>query len=155
MSDYRLADPSFYWAAGTTSGSQSFGVADQPFSVAYTLFVTMMGVLMNGMIIGSLASLVSSFNAASEAKNQKLEAIHEYLSYKRVPAKLRRNIMQYYHFLWNSVQVVPENVKWWGSPPNLTTCTHQFDTILLPLACTGCGREPGGRRFAAVNAAAD
>jgi hypothetical protein len=105
---------SIYWAAvGTTSGTGTFAAPDQAAFVAFTLFVNVLGLFMNGTIIGSLASLVQSFNSASERKNQKLEAIREYLKFKRVPNNLKKSIMSYYSFLWNSAQTVDDSLRSW------------------------------------------
>ena len=109
-----------FWVVGTTSGTvSSFGEPQTPGQIGFTLMCLVIGLFMYGVIIGSLASLVSSLNSIGEAKNQKLQAIREYLIYKRVPHKLKKAILQYYTFLWGSVQLLDEAQVMADLPPVL------------------------------------
>ena len=90
-----------YWAVGSTSGLASFAAPRSLGPLVYTLLVQVAGLFMTGLIIGSLASLVSALNAIRNEQSVRLSGIRSYLSYKRVPNTLKRAVLDYYHFLWN------------------------------------------------------
>lgn len=74
---------SVYWAVGVSSGTATFPHPSSMASLLYTLWTMVSGLFATGLIIGSLASLVSSLSARHHEQSTRLQQIRSYLRYKR------------------------------------------------------------------------
>jgi CRP-like cAMP-binding protein len=115
-----------YWGVGTT-GSLLYPTPATPGQTIYSLFVVVVGLFVNGAIIGSIASLVSSLNARKQEERHRLDAVRRYLMYKKVPPSLRFSVLSYYRFLFSSMQSLDEQRVLRDLPPMLQL---QVDLVL-------------------------
>jgi len=92
-----------YWALTTiaTIGYGDVTPSTTP-QVLYTMAVMMIGVGVFSYAIGTVAGLLTSLDAAKLDFRDRLNRVHAYVDYHRIPAPLRARILHYYRHLWES-----------------------------------------------------
>jgi hypothetical protein len=92
---------SLYWGFVTTT-TVGFGdiVPARNAEYAFTILVMVLGASMYALIIGSIASLVSSIDAAKAAFWDRADGVSQYLRTRAVPESLQRQIRDYYEYIW-------------------------------------------------------
>jgi hypothetical protein len=93
---------SLYWGFVTTT---TVGYGDitpsRNAEYAFTIFVMVAGASMYALIIGSIASLVSSVDAVRASFWQRVDGISQYLRTRGVPDRLQSQIQDYYEYIWD------------------------------------------------------
>src|SRR5437899_284917 len=64
------------------------------------MLVQVCGATSYAALIGAWTSVATSRDASSTRFEQKLNLVRHYLSYRSIPAELKRRINSYYDFLW-------------------------------------------------------
>jgi hypothetical protein len=92
---------SLYWGFVTTT-TVGFGdiVPARNAEYAFTILVMVLGASMYALIIGSIASLVSSIDAARTAFWERADGVSQYLRTRAIPEPLQRQIRDYYEYIW-------------------------------------------------------
>ncbi len=93
---------SLYWGFVTTT-TVGFGdiTPSTNAEYAFTIVVMVAGASMYALIIGSIASLVSSVDAARSTFWQRVDGISQYLRSRGVPDRLQGQIQAYYEYIWD------------------------------------------------------
>jgi len=126
-----------YWSTGTCTSTASFDRPSTAASMVYTLLVMVTGVMLNGMIIGSLATLVGSLNVNTHQQVRRIGAIRSFLKEKRVPVQTIERVTDYYRFVWRSAAAMGESEILKDLPQilqlqvDIVTTRHIFSRIAL------------------------
>ncbi len=93
---------SLYWGLVTTA-SVGFGdiTPNRNPEYAFTLLVMLVGASMYALIIGSIASLVSSIDSTKAAFWNRVEGINHYLRSRNLPLELQDQIQDYFDYVWD------------------------------------------------------
>jgi len=100
---------SLYWTI-TTMTTVGYGDISPHRSVEYifAMVVMFLGASMYAFIIGNVASLFSNFDAAKVQYRNRMEAITQYLQYRKVPDDLNAKVNNYYEYMWNRRRGIDE-----------------------------------------------
>jgi CRP-like cAMP-binding protein len=92
---------SLYWGFVTTT-TVGFGdiVPGRNAEYAFAILVMILGASMYVLIIGSIASLVSSIDAAQTTFWERADGVSQYLRTRAVPESLQRQIRDYQEYIW-------------------------------------------------------
>ena len=100
---------SLYWAI-TTVSTVGYGdiIAWTEIERLFSFFTTLFGVMVFGMISGTLSSILMTQKGAVQVYNQKMDEIRLFLKVKAVPTVMRRKVIAFYEHLWEESAVVDE-----------------------------------------------
>eukprot|EP00730_Choanoeca_flexa_P018419 TRINITY_DN8953_c0_g1_i2.p1 TRINITY_DN8953_c0_g1~~TRINITY_DN8953_c0_g1_i2.p1 ORF type:complete len:543 (+),score=123.99 TRINITY_DN8953_c0_g1_i2:46-1629(+) len=65
-----------------------------------TIFSMVIGATFYAIFIGQMSSMMLSIDAASRAYSEKLSEVTEYMRARKLPAQLRRQVVDYYEYRW-------------------------------------------------------
>jgi len=93
---------SVYWSFVTTT-TLGYGdiVPTRALEYAFTIIVMVVGASMYALIIGSIASLVSSIDSSKAAFWGRVEGVNQYLRGRDLPKELTEQIQDYYDYIWD------------------------------------------------------
>lgn len=101
---------SLYWTITTMT---TVGYGDiTPLRTAEYVFASMimlMGASIYAFIIGSIASLLSSIQAAKNTHWERIDSVTEYLRQRHVPADINSKVRNYYEYVWDHSRGVDKN----------------------------------------------
>ncbi|ETV92247.1 hypothetical protein H310_13476 [Aphanomyces invadans] len=66
----------------------------------FTGLMLLLGIAINATIIGSAANLLANLDKTEVARKEHLDAINDYLRFKKVPLALQDKIRHYYDYVW-------------------------------------------------------
>ena len=93
---------SLYWGFVTTT---TVGYGDitphRNLEYAFTVLVMVLGASMYALIIGSIASLVSSVDSAKSAFWSRVDGLNQYLRTRELPPELYDQIQDYHDYIWD------------------------------------------------------
>lgn len=92
---------SVYWSM-TTMATVGYGdiVPVTRAETIFVLFAEFAGVSIFAYLVGSIAILVANLNAVTQAYRHKMDAVHNYLKLRDIPAGLEERIKNFYDYLW-------------------------------------------------------
>ena len=92
---------SVYWTI-TTMTTVGYGDITPARSVEYILaaIIMLMGASLYAFIIGSIASLLSSIQAAKNSHWERIDSVTEFLRQRQVPAEIDAKVRNYYEYVW-------------------------------------------------------
>jgi len=92
---------SIYWTI-TTMTTVGYGDITPARSVEYILaaIIMLMGASLYAFIIGSIASLLSSIQAAKNSHWERIDSVTEFLRQRQVPAEIDAKVRNYYEYVW-------------------------------------------------------
>eukprot|EP01061_Rhynchopus_euleeides_P014394 TRINITY_DN24964_c0_g1_i1.p1 TRINITY_DN24964_c0_g1~~TRINITY_DN24964_c0_g1_i1.p1 ORF type:complete len:500 (+),score=228.71 TRINITY_DN24964_c0_g1_i1:94-1593(+) len=70
--------------------------------IALSLVTVMIGVAGNVGVLGTLGSLVQNLDSSGAAFRQKMDAVSDYMRYRKLSPDMRNRINEYYTYLWQS-----------------------------------------------------
>lgn len=86
-----------WWAMCGMSGAQ-VSIPRSMGEAVFTFLTVFLGYLLNAYVIGLFTTALAQMSAAANMERQKRDNIEQYLRYKKIPSKLRKQIQQFYHF---------------------------------------------------------
>jgi len=92
---------SVYWTI-TTMTTVGYGDITPARSIEYVLsaIIMLMGASLYAFIIGSIASLLSSIQAAKNSHWERIDSVTEFLRQRQVPAEIDAKVRNYYEYVW-------------------------------------------------------
>ena len=92
---------SMYWTI-TTMTTVGYGDITPARSFEYILaaIIMLMGASLYAFIIGSIASLLGSIQAAKNSHWERIESVTEFLRQRQVPAEIDAKVRNYYEYVW-------------------------------------------------------
>merc|ERR1719219_3140097 len=99
---------SFYWSTLTLT---TIGETPQPVQDIEYLFVTfdfLVGVLIFATIVGNIGSMITNMNAARAEFQNKMDAIKQYMVFRKVGQDLENRIIKWFDYLWSNKQAMDE-----------------------------------------------
>jgi len=99
---------SFYWSTLTLT---TIGETPQPVQDVEYLFVTfdfLVGVLIFATIVGNIGSMITNMNAARAEFQNKMDAIKQYMVFRKVGQDLENRIIKWFDYLWSNKQAMDE-----------------------------------------------
>jgi CRP-like cAMP-binding protein len=109
----------FYWAVLAMLGDNA-----QPETKAqllFSIFMSMIGIVVFSTVIGSLSAVLSNLDSGAAAKQDQLDSVNAYLSFRRVNPELKIRIRGFYKYLWHSGQSAHHQSMFDELPPTLST----------------------------------
>jgi len=98
-----------YWAF-TTLATVGYGDITPllPLEIIFTIFVQLAGCSLFGYIIGNVSSIITSRDATAVMISDKLDAVKDYIQYRRIPITLANKIQRHYNYAWKRSQAFKE-----------------------------------------------
>lgn len=90
---------SFYWALIAMTG-ENMSTPTRQSEALFTSLITIIGMVVNSVVIGSFASLLANMDQQAVAKQQQFDAINENLAYHHVSRELAKRVRSYYDYLF-------------------------------------------------------
>ena len=92
---------SIYWTI-TTMTTVGYGDITPARSAEYVLsaIIMLMGASLYAFIIGSIASLLGSIQAAKNSHWERIDSVTEFLRQRQVPAEIDAKVRNYYEYVW-------------------------------------------------------
>eukprot|EP00002_Diphylleia_rotans_P024455 TRINITY_DN4830_c0_g1_i2.p1 TRINITY_DN4830_c0_g1~~TRINITY_DN4830_c0_g1_i2.p1 ORF type:complete len:722 (+),score=98.60 TRINITY_DN4830_c0_g1_i2:164-2329(+) len=75
----------------------------------FTILTMITGVSIYATIFGNMATLIAQMDASATRYREKLDALHEYMTYRSLPQYLRKRILNYYDVIWSRHKGIDEN----------------------------------------------
>jgi voltage-gated potassium channel len=101
---------SIYWTI-TTMTTVGYGDITPARSAEYVLsaVIMLMGASLYAFIIGSIASLLGSIQAAKNSHWERLDSVTEFLRQREVPAEIDAKVRNYYEYVWEHDRGMDKN----------------------------------------------
>jgi hypothetical protein len=101
---------SLYWTI-TTMTTVGYGDITPARSIEYVLsaIIMLMGASLYAFIIGSIASLLSSIQAAKNSHWERIDSVTEFLRQRQVPAAIDAKVRNYYEYIWERYRGLDKN----------------------------------------------
>ena len=111
---------SLYWTI-TTMTTVGYGDITPGRTIEYVLagIIMLMGASLYAFIIGSIASLLNSINAAKNRHWERIESVTEFLRDQQVSADLNSEVRNFYEHIWERYRGVDRNRMLDDLPPPL------------------------------------
>ena len=92
---------SVFWAVEVTTGIGDDIIPNTDQEVIFTIGMTIVGLLVYSIIIGSASSALANMDSTASLRRQTLDKINEYLRYRRVPSFFQKIILDFYEHTWS------------------------------------------------------
>ena len=101
---------SLYWTI-TTMTTVGYGdiTPARPTEYVFASMIMLMGASIYAFIIGSVASLLSSIQAAKNTHWERIDSVTEFLRQRHVPADINSKVRNYYEYVWDHSRGVDKN----------------------------------------------
>ncbi len=90
-----------FWAVEVTTGIGNDIIPKSNMEIVFTVSMTIIGLMMYSVIIGSAASALQEMDTASTERRQKLDEITNYLRGRKVPTFFQKIIKDFYNHMWS------------------------------------------------------
>eukprot|EP00754_Rhynchopus_humris_P048359 Rhum_TRINITY_DN7710_c0_g1::Rhum_TRINITY_DN7710_c0_g1_i1::g.24363::m.24363/K04950/CNGA3; cyclic nucleotide gated channel alpha 3 len=99
-SGYRLLVGVYYTLTMMTGYGSVLPQSD--LQIGLSLVTVLIGVAGNVGVLGTLGSLVQNLDSSGAAFRQKMDAVSDYMRYRKLSPEMRSRINEYYSYLWQS-----------------------------------------------------
>ena len=101
---------SVYWTI-TTMTTVGYGDITPARNAEYVLsaIIMLMGASLYAFIIGSIASLLGSIQAAKNSHWERIDSVTEFLRQRQVPAEIDAKVRNYYEYVWEHDRGINKN----------------------------------------------
>ena len=101
---------SLYWTI-TTMTTVGYGdiTPARPAEYLFAAVIMLMGASIYAFIIGSVASLLSSIQAAKNTHWERIDSVTEFLRQRHVPADISSKVRNYYEYIWDHSRGLDKN----------------------------------------------
>ncbi|XP_059210451.1 cyclic nucleotide-gated channel rod photoreceptor subunit alpha [Centropristis striata] len=99
---------SMYWSTLTLT---TIGETPPPQENSEYIFVVadfLVGVLIFATIVGNVGSMITNMNAARASFQARIDAIKQYMSFRKVTKDLEKRVIKWFDFLWTNKKAVDE-----------------------------------------------
>ncbi|XP_078250788.1 cyclic nucleotide-gated channel alpha-1 isoform X1 [Pogona vitticeps] len=99
---------SLYWSTLTLT---TIGETPPPVRDVEYFFVVvdfLVGVLIFATIVGNIGSMISNMNAAREEFQARIDAIKQYMEFRKVSKDLEKRVIKWFDYLWTNKKAVDE-----------------------------------------------
>ncbi|XP_078100506.1 cyclic nucleotide-gated channel rod photoreceptor subunit alpha [Sander vitreus] len=99
---------SMYWSTLTLT---TIGETPPPVENSEYIFVVtdfLVGVLIFATIVGNVGSMITNMNAARAAFQARIDAIKQYMTFRKVTKDLEKRVIKWFDFLWTNKKAVDE-----------------------------------------------
>ena len=90
-----------FWAVEVTTGIGNDIIPKSNMEIVFTVSMTIIGLMMYSVVIGSAASALQEMDTASTERRQKLDEITNYLRSRKVPTFFQKIIKDFYSHMWS------------------------------------------------------
>eukprot|EP01059_Diplonema_ambulator_P009705 TRINITY_DN19649_c1_g1_i1.p2 TRINITY_DN19649_c1_g1~~TRINITY_DN19649_c1_g1_i1.p2 ORF type:complete len:340 (+),score=129.83 TRINITY_DN19649_c1_g1_i1:1786-2805(+) len=90
-----------YWTLTMMTGYGSV-LPQSDLQILFSLMTVVVGVAGNVGVIGTLGSLIQNLDSSGAAFRQKMDAVNDYMRYRKISAEMQARIKEYYTYLWQS-----------------------------------------------------
>jgi hypothetical protein len=108
----------FYWAILAMLGENAQPETNT--QLMFSSFMSMIGIVVFSTVIGSLSAVLSNLDSGAAAKQEQLDSVNAYLSFRRVNPYLKLKIRGFYKYLWDSGQSAHHQQMFEELPPTLS-----------------------------------
>jgi len=91
-----------FWAVEVTTGIGGDINPKSQYEVAFTTGVTIVGLMMYSLIIGSASSALANMDSTATQRRQTLDKVSSYMRSRKVPAFFQRIIVDFYQHMWTT-----------------------------------------------------
>jgi CRP-like cAMP-binding protein len=98
---YRYAN-ALFWAVEVTTGIGDDINPKSQIEVAFTTAMTVVGLMMYSLIIGSASSALANMDSTATQRRQTLDKVSAYMRSRKVPAFFQRIIVDFYQHMWTT-----------------------------------------------------
>jgi len=101
---------SLYWTI-TTMTTVGYGdiTPTRPTEYVFASLIMLMGASIYAFIIGSIASLLSSIQAAKNMHWERIDSVTDFLRQRHVPADINSKVRNYYEYVWHHSRGLDKN----------------------------------------------
>jgi voltage-gated potassium channel len=101
---------SLYWTI-TTMTTVGYGdiTPARTLEYVFSAIIMLMGASLYAFIIGSIASLLSSIQAAKNSHWERIDSVTEFLRQRNVPAEIDAKVRNYYEYVWARYRGLDKN----------------------------------------------
>jgi CRP-like cAMP-binding protein len=99
--DSRRYWTALFWAVEVTTGIGNDIIPKSNMEIMFTVSMTIIGLMMYSVIIGSAASALQEMDTASTERRQKLDEVTNYLRGRKVPTFFQKIIKDFYKHMWS------------------------------------------------------
>ncbi len=101
---------SLYWTI-TTMTTVGYGdiTPARPMEYVFSSLIMLMGASLFAFIVGGIASLLSSIQAARNSHLERIDSVTDFLRQRNVPTELNSQVRNYYDYLWDRHQGLDTN----------------------------------------------
>lgn len=99
---------SLYWSTLTLTTIGETPPPVQNSEYFFVVFDFLVGVLIFATIVGNVGSMISNMNAARADFQARIDAIKQYMSFRKVTKDLEKRVIKWFDYLWTNKKAVDE-----------------------------------------------
>ena len=134
----------FYWSTLTLTTIGEVPMPERDVEYLFVVVDFLVGLLIFATIVGNIGSMITNMNAARADFQHKMDAVKQWMKFRKVSAELEDRIVKWFDYLWTNRQTLDEDSVTAILPDRLKaeTAIHvHLATLKRVVLCQDC--EPG------------